>query len=116
MGVSSAERKGSFVLDVSFPLPVDDATMAFPVQVIGKLLPFYDDIPAEFKGHGNAWTDLAGKWFFEGLSAQDLQKPKTGVGRTSAIRHLSACIRSYQPSHEHKTAGIAYLMSLWFDL
>jgi hypothetical protein len=29
--------------------------------------------------------------------------------------HLKAIMGSFQPKHEHKTAGVAYLMSLWFE-
>ena len=29
-------------------------------------------------------------------------------------RHTRACLRSFEPRHEHKIAGVAYLLSLWF--
>jgi hypothetical protein len=33
----------------------------------------------------------------------------------AAMRHVQYCMRSFEPKHEHKEAGCAYLLSLWFD-
>ena len=32
-----------------------------------------------------------------------------------AIRHLKAILVSYDPKHEHKEAGVAFLLSEWFE-
>ena len=40
---------------------------------------------------------------------------KQGISLSLALRHLGACLSSWEPKHEHKTAGVAYLMSLWFE-
>ena len=29
--------------------------------------------------------------------------------------HLKSILQSFKPKHERKEAGVAYLMSLWFD-
>jgi hypothetical protein len=44
----------------------------------------------------------------------ELPPEKDGIDRRAAFRHISACLGSYDPSHEHKIAGVGYLISLWF--
>jgi hypothetical protein len=99
------------------PQVIDVATAAFPANVIGTLLPAEKDIPRNFRDHWcdrRGWTGLVHQWFFKGLTAETLIA-KPGIDRHAAIKHLSACMRSYEPRHEHKVAGVAYLMSEWFD-
>jgi len=31
-----------------------------------------------------------------------------------AWRHIMTCLKSFEPKHEHKMAGVGYLLSLWF--
>ena len=94
---------------------VDDLTMAFGPSRISDLLPAYADIPAEFK-RGNAWTEMVDRWVFSGLPKETVITPKAGVDAKQALRHVGACMRSFEPQHEHKTAGCAYLLSQWFDV
>lgn len=96
------------------PTGVDAATRAFPASVMGSLLPDMDDIPEEFKRQdGTPWNELASKWFFAGLKKAPVFKP--GIDASAAMGHLKACLGSYEPKHEHKEAGVAYLMSLWCE-
>jgi hypothetical protein len=37
------------------------------------------------------------------------------VDTTKALRAVAACIGDWGPSHEHKEAGVAYLLSEWFE-
>lgn len=78
-----------------------------------KLLPPMNEIPGEFKHH-NPWVTCVATWFAIGL-----KKPKfvmkDGIDKAMALKHIGAILRSFDPSHEHKEAGCAYLMSLWFD-
>ena len=95
------------------PQEVTDLDLAFPAYVMGSLLPNWGDIPAEYKS-GNRWAVLANHIFYKG--GEDVAiKVKEGVDRRKAKRHLMACLGSYQPNHEHKIAGVAWLMSQWFD-
>lgn len=80
-----------------------------------ELLPKYEEIPDEFKGFRGVWSDLTERWFFEGINGEILRE-KSGIDREAALRHLDACMRSFAPKHEHKIAGVAYLMSQWFEL
>lgn len=97
--------------DFSKPTAVDDLTLAFPAGVMG-LMPAYADIPDEFKRSRGQWQDWQGQWFFRGL--QSYPEPKDGIDVKQAMRHLAAIQGSYEPKHEHKEAGVAYLASLWF--
>lgn len=78
-------------------------------------LPKWEDIPAEFKKHGNPWEALASRWFFQGLPRDTEFHPKPGVDINKALRALHAVLNSFEPKHEHKMAGVAYLMAEWFE-
>jgi hypothetical protein len=79
-----------------------------------ELLPAWSDIPDEFKGFpGNAWAQTAERWFFDGGRVSCTAKPDIDIRH--AYRHLDAILRSWDPQHEHKIAGVAYLLSLWFE-
>lgn len=98
------------------PKEVDEATLAFPANVIGELLPEESEIPDEFweVNASNEWVDIADHWFARGLEGFGFV-PKDGVDPELAFRQLGACMRSYQPKHEHKIAGVAWLLSLMFE-
>ena len=97
------------------PKPIDNLTLAFcAAGNLDELLPPMSEIPDEFKHDANYFCRLQSRWFFEGISASEFH-PKPGIDLNAAIRHLSAIQGSFEPKHEHKKAGVAYLMSLWFD-
>jgi hypothetical protein len=98
----------------SYPQDIDAANAAFQGRVRGTLMPLMEDIPREFTTRGNAWADEVSKWFFDGVAADYHIVPAEGIDRHRAMRHLSICLWSFEPKHEHKIAGCAYLMSLWF--
>lgn len=105
-------------IDWTKPKEVDRITAAFPANIIGSLLPKWDEIPEDFRrehGSARAWTELCNRWFAAGLSGQEIVA-KDGVDRTIALRHLGACMGSFEPKHEHKISGVAWLMSQWFEL
>lgn len=88
-------------------------------QVFGggamKLLPPMAEIPDQFKNFpGTPWNRLVSKLFFNGGSIAHLQ-PKDGINKQDAIAHISTCLGSFEPKHEHKEAGCAYLFSIWFE-
>lgn len=99
----------------SKPKEVDDVTLAFPARVCGTLLPLMGEIPEQFHRHnGTRWNELASKWFMFGLPRESELYCRDGVDGNKALRHLGACLGSFEPAHEHKEAGVAYLMSLFF--
>jgi hypothetical protein len=77
------------------------------------LLPAEADIPKEFFKFNNKWNQLANTVFFKGLDSSILT-PKKGIDKTQALLHIRSVLRSFEPSHEHKAAGAAYLFSEWF--
>lgn len=94
-------------------IEVTDVDIVFGGKDLVALLPAYEDIPDEFKGRQSPWVRFMEDWFFRGIAKYDLT-PKDGVDERKAIRHISAVMRSWAPAHEHKTAGVAYLLSQWF--
>jgi hypothetical protein len=95
---------------------IDGPTAVFgpAFDAVYELMPAYDEIPEEFKHDLTPFNDIQHEWFFRGISRWPL-KPKDGIDQTKALAHLSAIQRSWTPKHEHKSAGVAYLMSLWFE-
>lgn len=89
------------------------AEVVFPAEV-HHLMPEWDDIPEEYK-KGVMWANrLFGDWFFVGLSSLDLPW-KEDIDPDDAMRHIRTVMGSYQPSHEHKEAAVAYLIDLWTE-
>ena len=97
------------------PIKVTGVQMAFGGDAM-KLLPPYKEIPKEFTNSNtrNKWNKFSSDWFFNGLKNLKVT-PKDGINPEEAIRHLSTILRSFEPKHEHKEAGVAYLASQWFD-
>jgi hypothetical protein len=98
--------------DWSKPVPVSDVELAFPANVIGKLLPPVEDIPKEFFER-NQWTSLA-QSLFSGTVHRDLTIWwRSDLDFNEAMRHVGAVLKSFEPKHEHKIAGAGYLLSLF---
>lgn len=94
------------------PIPeVKDVDIAF-----GNIdhLPKWEDIPEEFQKGRSTWNRLFSGMFY-GLKGDAEVTPKEGVDATKAGRAIRAIMVSFQPKHEHKEAGCAYLMSQWFE-
>lgn len=114
------------------PIPeVSDIEIAFPTRAM-EILPAMKDIPDEFvevsscswdgkttrrcrNGKpGSRWLEVISDWFFRGL--KDVEwTPKPGVDPKKALRAIQACMGDWSPSHEHKEAGCAFLLSEWFE-
>lgn len=93
------------------PQEISDVDVAFPAHVVGTLLPMPDDIPEEFKDHHNRWNRFVSHLFFRGGA---MPAAKEGIVLQCAVRHLRAVLGSFEPKHEHKIAGAAWLASMWF--
>lgn len=115
---------------------VSDVDIVFSTKAL-SILPPYDKIPAAFKPvsycsmdgvrsyycrdkDGNKvepatkWLNVVSDWFFKGLKDAKWT-PKEGVDTAKALRAVKACIGDWSPSHEHKEAGCAFLLSEWFE-
>jgi hypothetical protein len=93
------------------PIKVDQLDVKF--GRIKDLLPPMKDIPSEFKRYSGAWCDWQSDWFYSDLKCYPV--PKEGIDLNDAMKHLAAIQSSWEPKHEHKSAGVAYLASLWFS-
>lgn len=97
-----------------------DAEVVSPYNVF-RLMPLYEDIPEEFRDDSSKWCRVVSRWF---SSEFDIHGPrlglvlhaKEGINYESAIRHCKSILRSFEPKHEEKIAGVAYLASLWFEM
>jgi hypothetical protein len=107
----------------SQPVILSDLDAAFGPSSEGmlKILPAWFEIPEDFRAYGGSGKGEAKKWvetvnyiFFNGVEIREVVM-KPGVDRKIAMRQLQCVLHSYEPQHEHKTAGAAYLMSLWFE-
>jgi len=77
-----------------------------------RLLPPWDEIPDAFK-RGNQYTRLASAIFFESdlpdgecFFVENFEDASKDLDRT-----VRAHLRSFAPKHEHKIAGVGYLIS-----
>lgn len=95
------------------PHEISDLTLAFPASVVGTLLPPMSEIPDEFnRMTGTPWHSAVATLFYRGGK---LPTTKPGIDASNASRHLRAVLGSFEPKHEHKMAGAAWLMSLWYS-
>jgi hypothetical protein len=90
---------------------ISDLDVAFGTT---KGLPAYNSIPDEFKSGRTKWNDLFSAWFFGGLKSLKIAA-KQDIDKSAALKHIRALMKSFDPKHEHKEAGVAYLMSQYFD-
>ena len=94
---------------------ITDLDMAFGTT---KLLPAYEQVPDEFKpGHGgNAYTKML-DCMFAGVPLPPGEVVfRSGFDDAEApsliYRVIHSHLQSFEPKHEHKIAGLGYLISL----
>lgn len=93
------------------PRPVSGADAAFGGQAM-KILPPMSAIPEGFDSPSNPWVRWQMDWFYKGLDRYPVARE--GIDLKLAMANLACAQRSFEPKHEHKQAGVAYLASLWF--
>jgi hypothetical protein len=98
--------------------PIPDLTNIDVVFGNIKHLPRYETIPDRFKRMRDPYSDFISGWFFSGRTQEDMQKLKErpGVNRGKALAAIKAILASFEPKHEHKEAGCAFLLHEWFEL
>ena len=79
-----------------------------------KHLPKWEDIPDEFKNGKTTWNELFNVLFFEGGKGVSIAATDE-VDLKKAFQALKAIMGSFEPKHEHKEAGVSYLMSQSFQ-
>lgn len=100
------------------PVELNGVDAAFgPKGGIMQLLPKWEEIPEDFRnerGEAKKWVKILGDWFFAGIKLTNVVM-KNDIEKKFAIRHIGCVMHSWEPKHEHKIAGCAYLLSLWFE-
>jgi hypothetical protein len=87
---------------------ISDAEIAFSTV---RLLPAWDDIPDEFRRHGNLYTKLAEAIFYGlALPACEIEM-NAGYTHEALNRAVRAHLQSWGPKHEHKIAGVGYMIA-----
>lgn len=97
------------------PVEVSATDLIFGPRDINKMMPAYHEIPSEFYDRSNKWHDVFGHWFFTGLPEGTEFLPKEGIDLSKALAHIRSVMGSFEPKHEHKMAGVAFLMNEWFQ-
>lgn len=87
---------------------VTDAELAFSTD---KLLPEWEQIPDEFK-RGNVYTKLVEALMFNRPLPNTQMVLNEGVTSENLNRCVRAHLQSFGPKHEHKIAGVGYMISL----
>lgn len=107
------------VVDWTRPVPmaVTDADIAFGggLNVVERLMPPRELIPAEFDWRLDTWAHRVFRDLFFRSKCDVALQPKPGIDPTKAARHIRAIMGSFQPSQEHKTSACAYLFASWFE-
>lgn len=107
------KRKNEFVpRDWLKPIGASIADIYLGGDEIGKWLPAKKDIPKEFFNYNNEWAKIAERLFYNGGK---LPRLKHGIDVAAATADIGCCLQSFEPSHEHKIAGVAYLLSMWCE-
>ena len=103
----------SYSITPELAASVSDPELAFSTT---RLLPALEDIPAEFKDASNPYYSLTRTIFY----GDPLPEVEIDIKDGYSPEVLNKCIRahlgSYGPEHEHKLAGVAYMMSLMATL
>ena len=96
-----------------YPQQVSDVELAFGGG-IERLLPTEKEIPAEFWSSESKWNKAATALFFGTISDTSEIIERPGIDVHFAARHIRTIFKSFQPKHEHKIAGCAYLLSRFY--
>lgn len=93
---------------------------AFPAHVLDHIPPM-EMIPDHFKSeHGGKHTaiEVANLWWMGQLITDDDPRPDFHARPTLlaeiAFWHIQCVLNSFQPKHEHKMAGVAFLIDRFF--
>lgn len=99
----------SYMLTHADLASITDPERAFSTM---RLLPAWEDIPDEFKS-GNIYTELAEAIFYDRLLPEG--EIELLPGFEDSADALNTCVRahllSFGPRHEHKIAGVGYMIS-----
>jgi hypothetical protein len=96
----------------AYPKAVTDVEIAFGGNM-EELLPPAEVIPEEFWKGETKWNKLAEAIFY-GRKTNFVIHERENIDVHFAARHIRAILASFEPKHEHKMAGCAYLLSRFY--
>lgn len=86
---------------------ISDAERAFSTE---RLLPAWEDIPEDFK-RGNLYTRVASALFYEQELPDCEIEMKEGFDPQTLWRAVGAHLGSFGPKHDHKIAGVGFMIA-----
>ena len=95
-----------------FAKPFDEKVLSNYNLNAHYLMPRREDIPTDYPDI-RRFEKLQSEWFYSGIKKEDLGSAKSGINQNLALNHLNLIQRSFDPSHEHKSEAVAWLMSKW---
>lgn len=81
-----------------------------------KFLPEMEQIPDEFKRQGRIECKVVASMFYGTEMPDATVEFKDGFEPKSVLKCFMAHLKSFEPKHERKMAGVAYMMSLVCDI
>lgn len=96
------------------PQPATDLDLAFPASVLGTFLPR----PTWVGESLNPWLNSPWGRLADSIFAGQLPDLELTMEHDLQLvsRHIRVCMGSYQPRHQEKIAGVAFLLALWMDV
>lgn len=89
---------------------IDSITEVEHAFSTNRLLPTWEEIPVEFKS-GNKFTMLVEALFYGSEIPSFEMEIDDSIDNELLKRCVYAHLASYAPKHEHKIAGVAYMIS-----
>ncbi len=90
---------------------ITDVEVAFSTE---RFLPAWEDVPEEFR-RGNLYTKVAESIFFSRSLPKAEMRFKQDFSDEGAPAALNRCVRahlqSWGPKHEHKIAGVGFMIA-----
>lgn len=98
------------------PEQVNEFTEAKKIFGSTKYLPANDDIPEAFKsflgsGEARPYVQMVNSMFFGDKMPEYEMSINDGFSKEQVIKCIRAHLTSWEPKHEHKIAGVAYMLS-----
>ncbi len=96
------------------PSEVTDLDMAFGGKAMDLMPPYNQELRDWSRTQEAApYLDFQSTWFALGLEPDTELYFNEGIDGNKALRHLKAIQGSFEPKHEHKMAGVAWLLHRW---
>lgn len=93
--------------------PKDLDSIVEPEVVFGttKLLPPLEVIPSEFHDSANLYVQVVTAVFYGWPMPNSTMEFRQGFEQAMVVRTVRAHLASFEPQHQHKIAGVAFLLS-----